>query len=81
MHEEGKWTRLGVCVCVCVCVCVGTRGRQQTLDQKQLRDTGCAVAEQASKRTRAKSVTSRHYVIWCSGGMAPRIFNVHTSWR
>jgi hypothetical protein len=75
MHEEGKWTRLGVSVCV------GTRDRQQSLDHKQLRDTGCAVAEQVSKHTRAKSVASRHGVIWCNGGMAPRILNVHTRWR
>ena len=70
-----------VCVCARARLCVGTRGRQQPLDRKQLRDIGCAVAEQVSKRTRAKSVTSRRDVVWWSGVIAPRIFNVHTGWR
>lgn len=63
MHEEVKWTRLGVCVCVCV----GTRGRQQPLDHEQLRDTGCAVAEQTFEGTVQELKVSHHDMILYGG--------------
>ena len=56
-----------VCVCVCVCVCVGTRGRQQPLDHEQLRDTGCAVAEQTFEGTVQELKVSHHDMILYGG--------------